>query len=322
MKNEKKQSFAASLREELVRLPLGKACCMLSELSALTQTSGHLSFRGAGRLSVSYRVEHTGAARRLFMLLKTRLSISPTLHFVQTPRLGGRRICVLTLTEEDSRTLLTALHMLERDENGRVRFRHAMPRHPMTRQCCRRAFLRGAFLGSGSMSDPEKAYHLEWKAEDEQLSAVLEKLLARSDLPFHSYERSGQRVIYLKSAEQVSAMLAMMGASGSVLKMEDIRVRKQIRSTAVRAANCDEHNSEKMLDAASRQAEAIRRISIRQGLFTLPPALREVARLRLEHPELSLQELGEQLEPPVSKSAVNHRLRRLMDIAAQLEREE
>ncbi len=322
MKNEKKQSFASSVREELVRLPLGKACCMLSELSALTQTSGHLSFRGGGRLSVSYRLEHTGAARRLFMLLKTRLSISPTLHFVQTSQLGGRRVCVLTLTEEDSGTLLSALHMLERDENGRARFRRTMPRHPMTRQCCRRAFLRGAFLGAGSMSDPEKGYHLEWKAEDEQLPAVLEKLLSRSEMPCHSYERNGQRIIYLKSAEQISAMLAMMGASGSVLKMENIRVRKQIRSMAVRAANCDEHNSEKMLDAAARQAEAIRQISIRQGLFTLPPALREVARLRLENQELSLKELGEMLEPPVSKSAVNHRLRRLMEIAEQLEQNE
>lgn len=319
MRNEDKQSFSARVREELVRLPLGRTCCMLSELSALTQTSGHLSFWGKGRLSVQYRLDNTGAARRLFQLLKTRLSISPTLHFVQSPQLGGRRTCVLTLNEEDTGSLLRALHMLETGEDGEVRLRHTVPRHPMTRQCCRKAFLRGAFLGAGTMTNPEKGYHFEWKAEDAHLGETLGRLLEKCDLPYHTYERKGKQVVYLKGAEQISDMLALMGASSSVLKMENIRVHKQIRGQAVRAANCDEHNSEKMLDAGAKQAEAIRQISLREGLFTLPPALREIARLRLENPDLSLLELGNALNPPIGKSAVNHRLRRLMEIAERLE---
>ena len=139
-----------------------------------------------------------------------------------------------------------------------------------------------------------------------------EKLLEKSDLPFHTYERKGRQVVYLKGAQQITDILALMGAAHSVLRMENIRVEKQVRATAVRAANCDEHNGEKMLDAAQRQAEAIRQISLKQGLFTLPPALREVARLRLENPELSLKELGEMMDPPVGKSGINHRMRRLM----------
>ena len=99
--------------------------------------------------------------------------------------------------------------------------------------------------------------------------------------------------------------------------MENIRIRKQIRASAARAANCDEHNSEKMLDAGQKQAEAIRMISLKQGLFTLPPSLREIARLRLENPDLSLKELGEMLDPPVGKSGINHRMRRLMEIAGE-----
>lgn len=169
------------------------------------------------------------------------------------------------------------------------------------------------------MTSPEKSYHFEWKAEDSHLTEVLEKLLEKCNLPYHTYERKGRRVVYLKGAEQISDILAMMGASGSVLRMENIRVKKQIREQAVRAANCDEHNSEKMLDAGARQAEAIRQISLREGLFTLPPALRELARVRLENPDLSLQELGNSLNPPIGKSAVNHRMRRLMDIAEKLE---
>ena len=315
------RSFSAGVREELIRLPAGKPCCMLSEISALTQTSGHLAFRGGGWISVSYRLDHAGTARRLFQLLKKRLNVAPKLHFTQTSRLGGRRTCVLTLDNKDTRTLLNALHMAETDEDGQIHLKRTVPRHPMTRQCCRRAFLRGAFLGAGTMTNPEKGYHFEWKAEDERLAQTLEKLLEKCELPFHSYNRKGQQVIYLKDAQQISDILAIMGAGSSVLEMENIRIRKQLRAAATRAANCDEHNSEKMLDAGQKQSEAIRRISLVRGLFTLSPALREAARLRVENPDLSLKELGEMMDPPVGRSGVNHRLRRLMEIADQLDRE-
>ena len=313
------QSFSGEVRAELVRLPAGKSCCMLSEISALTMTSGHLAFRGGGWMTVSYRTEDAGTARRLLMLLKRRLNVNPMLHFTQTPRLGGRRTCVLTLNVEDTGTLLNALHMTETDENGQLHIRRTAPRHPMTRQCCRRAFLRGAFLGAGTVSSPEKAYHLEWSAEDERLPETLRRLLEKSGLPYHEYIRKSRRVVYLKGAQQIVDVLAMMGAGGSVLRMENTRIQKQLRLSAARAANCDEHNSERMLDAAERQASACRNISLRLGLFTLPPALRETARIRMENPELSLAEIGERLQPPVSKGAVNHRMRRLMEIAEELE---
>ena len=322
MRERDGQSFSAQVKEELIHLPLGKSCCMLSEISAMTQTSGHLAFRGGGWLSVSYRLDHAGAARRLFLLLKKRLGVSPTLHFIQSAQLGGRRTCVLTLNGEDTRTLLNALHMAETDEEGQLHLKRMVPRHPMTRQCCRKAFLRGAFLGAGTVTNPEKGYHFEWSSEDDQLSGTLEKLLEKCQLPFHLYERNGRRVTYLKGAQEIADLLALMGAAQSVLNMENIRIRKQLRASAVRAANCDEHNGEKMVDAALRQAEAIRRIILKMGLYTLPPALREMARLRLENPELSLKELGEALDPPVGKSGVNHRMRRLMEIAATLEGEE
>ena len=276
MRTGEKQSFAGRVREELIRLPAGKPCCMLSEISALTQTSGHLSFRGGGWFSVSYRLEDAGAARRLFQLLRKRLNVKPMLHFTQTARLGGRRTCVLTLTGEDARTLLDALHMTETDERGQVYLRRTVPRHPMTRQCCRRAFLRGTFLGAGTVTKPEKGYHFEWKAEDEHLPGVLEKLLEKCGLPFHTYERMGQRVVYLKGAQQIADVLALMGAGQSVLELENIRI------------------------------------------FTLPRTLQDLARLRLEHPDLSLKELGEMLDPPVGKSGVNHRMRRLMEIAGEI----
>ena len=321
MKTTKAQSFSAAVKEELIRMSAGRTCCMLSEISALTQTSGHLSFRGGGWISASFRLDNAGTARRLFQLLKKRLNISPSLHFIQTKQLGGRRTCVLSLGTEDTRTLLNALHMAETDEDGQIHLKHTVPRHPLTRRCCGRAFLRGAFLGAGTVTSPERGYHLEWKTDDERFAHTLEKLLEKNGLPFRSYTRRGLQVIYLKEAQQVSDTLALMGAGSSVLEMENTRIRKQLRASAVRAANCDEHNSEKMLDAGMKQAEAIRRISLKQGLFTLPPALREIARLRVENPDQSLQQLGEMLDPPVGKSGVNHRMRRLMEIADRLEDE-
>ncbi len=319
MKKDERQSFSARVKAELIRLPAGKSCCMLSEISALTMTSGHLAFRGGGWLSVSWRLEDAGTARRLFLLVKKRLGVNPTLHFTQTSRLGGRRICVLSLNGEDARTLLNALHMTETDENGQVHLKRTVPRHPLTRQCCRKAFLRGAFLGAGAVTNPEKGYHFEWKSDDSHLPDMLEKLLGKCGLPFRVYTRRGQQVVYLKRAQHIADMPAMSGAGLSVLAVETIRVGKQVKAAAVRAANCDEHNGEKMLDAAQKQADTIRQISLKQGLFTLPPGLQAVARLRLEHPELSLKELGELMDPPVGKSGVNHRMRRLMEIGESLE---
>ena len=253
--------------------------------------------------------------------MRTQLNIVAKLHFVQHARLGGRRSCVLTLGDKDSQRLLIALHMMEQDEDGGITLRRTTPRHPMTRQCCRRAFLRGAFLGAGSITSPDKSYHFEIVAGEEHLRKTLCRLLEKADLPVHTFQRKGQTVVYLKSAQQIADVLALMGASSSVLELENIRITRQMRAGANRASNCDEHNSEKMLNAADRQIEAIKLISIQRGLYTLPPALQEIARLRLENTSLSLTELGQMMDPPVGKSGVNHRMRRIMDVAKEIEQQ-
>ena len=214
---------------------------------------------------------------------------------------------------------MLALNMTEQDEAGNIRYRRTTVRHPMTRQCCRKAYLRAAFLGSGTMSNPEKDYHFEITAGDQSLVRELSRLLEKSDLPVNTYQRKGSTVVYLKSAQQISDAIALMGASNSVFAMEDIRIRKQARGAANRAINCDEHNFQRMLDAADTQVEGIRRYVIVKGMRSLPPALQEIAQKRLDNADLSLAELGQQFEPPLSKSAVNHRMRRLMEIVRQHE---
>ena len=312
-------SFSANVKQELVRLPLGKSCCVLSELSALTRTSGSLSMQGRGRVLVSYRVENKGLARRLLLLLSG-MGLSPKAYYVQHARLGGRRTCVLTLGDRDSMTLLKALHMVEEDEQGVISFRRSVPRHPMTRQCCRRAFLRAAFLGAGSMNDPKRGYHFEWIANNEGLLRELSRLLEKSNLPVNSYERRGVPVVYLKGAEDIAAALTLMGANRSVLELANIRVEKQVHGQAVRASACDDNNIDRAGAAASEQIETIRLLMDAGRLDSLPEGLREAARLRLDNPGLNLTELGQLMRPPVGKSGMNHRMRRLREAAMQEEK--
>lgn len=315
-------SFSGNVKDELCRMPLGKNCCMLSELTALYRTSGSLSFHGMGRVQVQYRVENAALARRIFRLLRARMNITPRLHYVQHARLGGQRTCVLTIGDEDSQRLMLALRMIEQDEEGGIRYRRTTVRYPMTRQCCRKAYLRAAYLGGGTMSAPDKEYHFEIATTDQSMVKELSRLLDKSDLPVTTYTRKGATVVYLKSAQHISDALAMMGASNSVFALEDVRIRKQARGAANRAINCDGHNLERTVAAADEQVQGIRRYVIEKGLRSLPPALQEIAQKRLDNVDLSLVELGQLFEPPLSKSAVNHRMRRLMDVVRALEAEE
>lgn len=315
-------SFSTTAKAELIRQPLEKKCCMIAEISALTQTCGSLGFQGAGKMSVTYRMENAALARRVFTCLKKCLDVAPQLHFVQSARLGGRTSCVLTLEDQDAQTLLIALHMMERDEEtGAAVLRHTSPRIQLTRQCCRRAFLRGAFLGAGSITSPEKGYHFEVVADDAGLCQTLVKTLEKSGLPAGTYERKGRSVVYLKGAQPIADALALMGASQAVMELENIRITKQLRGNINRASNCDDHNYNRTVDAAESQVEAIKLISIQRGLSSLPRGLREMAYLRLEHPATSLTELGQMLDPPIGKSGVNHRMLRLTHLAQEIEQE-
>ena len=314
-------SFSQTVKDELCRLPLGKPCCMLSELTALYRTSGSVSFRGMGRMQVQYRVENAALARRIFRLLRGRMNITPRLHYVQHARLGGQRTCVLTIGDEDSQRLLLEMHVVEEGEDGGVHFRRTTVRHQMTRQCCRKAYLRAAFLGGGTMTTPDKEYHFEISTTQNVMVKELSRLLDKCDLPVNTYTRKGATVVYLKSAQHISDALALMGAAGSVFALEDVRIRKQARGAANRAINCDGHNLERTVAAAEEQVQAIRRYVIARGLRSLPKALQEIAQKRLDNVDMSLVELGQLFEPPLSKSAVNHRMRRLMEIVRQLEEE-
>ncbi len=312
-------SFSAITKEELVRLPLGKPCCMLHELGALVHTSASLALKGSGLVQVTFQVESAALARRIFLLLRARLSITPTLHFVQHARLGKKRSSVLTLENADAQKLLATLGMMEQGDDGTYSLKRTVPRHALTRQCCRSAFFRGAFLGAGSITNPEKGYHFEIVAAEPTLAATLTRLLKKADLPGKWMTRKGVSVVYFKGSEQIASVLGMMGAHQALLSLENTRIHKNVMNHVNRMINCDASNMEKQLDASRRQVDAITALSQQKGLGSLPPSLAQVAQLRLLHPDASLQQLGEMLDPPVGKSGINHRLRRIVALSQALE---
>lgn len=305
-------SFAGQVKRELMHLQPEKSCCQLSELSALTQCRASLVLRGGGRMSVVYQVENVALAKRIFLLLKLRLNIVPAIEYAHSPRLGGRRICVLTVPESESRKLLVNVRMMRQSESGDVL--RTLPRSAISKRCCRNAYLRGAFLGAGSLLSPDKGYHMEFVASSKERADALKYILDKSGVTVSETQRRGSTVLYFKKGDDLVSLLAMMGAGQSLMDMENARIRRESRNQANRAANCDQANTMKQITAAQNQADRIRAYLKRNGDNPLSEDLRVLARLRLEHVEASLEQLGEMPELNLTKSGVNYRMRKLMKI--------
>ena len=189
------------------------------------------------------------------------------------------------------------------------------------KNCCKRAFLRGIFLRNGTMTDPEEIYNLEMVFRHPWLANEVMRLLVQFEIPGKMTERKGRYVVYLRDGDDISDFLRVLGANRSLLHMEDIRVVKDVRNRVNRRVNCETANIHKTAASSVRQIEDIRTIEERDGLESLPDPLKEIALVRLEYPEATLSELGDLLDPPVGKSGVNHRLRRLHEIAVGEEQE-
>ena len=185
------------------------------------------------------------------------------------------------------------------------------------RPCCRKAYLRGLFLKAGSISDPEKMYHLEISCEKKDFAIRLKEMLSAYDLRSKIVDRKGHYVVYLKDSGQIADFLALIQAHKSLLSLENTMVVKDVRNTVNRKVNCETANIQKTVSASLTQIEAIEYIRDHIGFEKLPESLREIARVRLENPDDSLEKLGLRLNPPVGKSGVNHRLRKLKAIAEE-----
>ena len=309
-------SFSTEVKEELAALRTEKSCCMLTELNALTQSCASMTLHGRGQVSIAYTTENIAVAKRVFLLLKRRLEISVAPRFSKLPRFGGRRVCTLRLTPADTRKLMYALHMLHEDDGGEVF--HGIPRRAQTRKCCQQAFLRGAFLGGGSITQPERDYHVEFVCGNEKRAAAIVQILQKNGLSSGLAERRGTSVVYLKRGQEISTLLRLMGASRAMMRFENVLIRRSLHESVLRATTCDANNMARHLAAAQRQAEAIRFLKEKSAFEALSPSLQSLARLRLLRPDATLEQIGELLDPPLGRSGVNHRFRQIMEKARAL----
>lgn len=222
-------------------------------------------------------------------------------------QLGGKPHC--RLAEEAAIRWFSAEHVQVEE-----------PDKLLKKKCCKRAFLRGAFLASGSISDPQKSYHFEIVCQEEAQAELLQQLYREFELDAKIVLRKKYYIVYLKEGSQIVDALSVMGAYVALMNLENVRIIKEMRGSVNRIVNCETANINKVVGAACRQVEDIRYIQSKMNLDELPPALEEMARIRLEYPDSSLKELGELCDPPVGKSGVNHRLRKLSEIAKNLGR--
>ncbi len=306
-------SFSSDTKAELCRLEGKNECCKLAELAAFIHGVGTLRI-GRGGQSVLMTTESGAAARRIFSLCKASFGVTPEVRTQVHKRLGKRNVYHVIIGPEDAPRILEATGLMRETEEG-VRISRAVPLSLLRKGCCRQAYLRGAFLATGTLSDPGKGYHLEVTSTSEDYAKSLVAFLGKMELHAKLVERRESFVVYFKESEAIVECLGRMGAHKALLALENVRITKNVRNNVNRAANCDSANVDKAMDAAQRQIEAIQLIEGRGGFRSLSAPLQAMAEARLEHPDLPLKELGESMVPAISKSAVNHRLRKLMEIA-------
>lgn len=305
-------SFASEMKSELTRIEVD-TCCMKSELSALIKMNGVLSHFD-GDWIINIQTENAAIARRIFSLIKKVYGVEIELLVRRKMKLKKNNVYISRI-KNDSRLVLEDLNIMK---NGIIS--HEISDEIKTKECCIRSYLRGAFLAGGSVNNPEtSAYHLEIFSLYEEHAESLAELMNGYELNAKYIERKRGFITYLKEAEKIAEFLSLIGGYQALLKFEDVRIVRDMRNSVNRLVNCETANLNKTIGAAMRQVENIQFIDSEIGLDELPDRLKEIARLRVEHQEVSLKELGEMMSTgAISKSGVNHRLRKLDKIAEKL----
>lgn len=293
-------SFAADVKTELCRIGLNRKCC------AQAEAYGVLLFCNQFSDQVRIVTENDSLAARLPVLFKKAFRID--FDRLPEPEGAGKRVFGIT-DPEKMRTIrdaygIDAKNMLAHHINFAV----------LEESCCRLAFLRGAFLAGGSVTDPGKGYHLELATSHFNVSREAHALMQECGFAPKQVTRKANYIAYFKQSEAIEDFLTGVGAPISAMEIMNAKVEKTLRGSVNRRVNCDAANLDKAVEAAQSQLEAIRNLEQSGVLDTLPDKLKETARLRIDHPEDTLAQLADRCDPPVTKSAMNHRLRKLMEL--------
>ncbi len=302
-------SFAFEVKKELTLLEVHPEHAK-AELAALIRMNGTLSIVDHDFL-LNVQTENAAIARRIYSLIKDNFDVESELLVRKKMKLKKNNVYIVRL-KSGSKLILKELGIMDG-----VLYSGHIPEEIKTNKQKAKSYLRGAFLASGSVNSPDTSrYHLEIHSSYEEHNEDICEMMQMFDMNARIHERRNGYIVYLKEAEKIADFLAMIGATGSMFRFEDVRIVRDMRNSVNRLVNCENANMNKTIDAASRQIENIQLIAQVRGLDTLPDKLREMAKLRIDHPDVSLKELGE-LVPNggVSKSGVNHRLRKINQIA-------
>lgn len=297
-------SFSSQVKNELVKFEYENNCCKKSLLYGMALFAKMFSFRG-----IIYQTENESTILLFQKLLKELCNVDT--EIIVSP--SGKTFTIDIDNQNVASKVMNYFGHGEHETSLKINASN------FNCQTCQNAFFAGVFLSCGSVSSPEKNYHLEFTVAYLNLSKSFVTHLQEMELYPKVTNRKGYNIIYFKESEAIEDCLYLMGASSSMFEMMNVKIVKEIRNSANRKANCETANIEKMVNAASPQIEAIFKIRDKKGLDFLTDTLREMAEIRLENPDSSLQELAQMFNPPLSKSGVNHRLKRIVDIAKEIE---
>lgn len=312
-------SFSSVTKNELSRINIEDNCCALAELAALVRMNGAIQITGMQNLNIKFTTENAAIARRIFSILKMIYKTDIEVMVRRNKQLKKNNNYLIVIHDKNiSQKVLFDVGFIKEDRSNLFDPSYTMPEKLIEKRCCKRSYIRGSFLGGGSMSNPEKTYHLEFVTNNEEHAKDLRDIINSFELSSKIIQRKDNFVVYIKEGEQIVDLLNIIGAHQALLKLEDIRVLKDVRNNINRLVNCETANLEKTIEASMRQIEGIKLIEMKMGLNKLPDNLREIAELRLAYPDSSLKEIGEMLTPPIGKSGVNHRFRKIEEIANDL----
>lgn len=308
-------SFSSEVKNELSRQSTGARHCQIAELTAIISLCGRIVISVTDKYMIKIHTENISVARKCFTLLKKTFNINTDISIRQNNSLvNSRMYSIIISRHEDARKVLEATRLI--DQNNEIVENLSIVNNIIVMQeCCKRAFLRGAFLASGSISDPEKFYHFEIVCATEKKAKQLQQIIKCFEIDAKIVERKRHFVVYIKEGTGIADILNVMEAHVALMEFENIRIVKEMRNSVNRKVNCETANLKKTVSAAVKQIEDITYIRDTIGLSGLSEGLELVARARLENPDASLKELGNMLNPPVGKSGVNHRLRKICEIA-------
>lgn len=301
-------SFAGKVKEELLE-QVGKAKhCQIAELAAIFALCGQVIMEENGQYSVKFTTENLTVAKKCYMLIKRVLRSVPDVSVV------ARHTYHVYLTDnEDAENFMRVIRVMD----GALLAADGL----LDKACCKRAFLRGVFMVAGSVADPNSGYQLEIVLASQGRAIRIQEIMGVFDLEVKTILRKNKYIVYMKDGASIVDFLNVIGAHVALMEFENVRILREMRNSINRQVNCETANIKKIVSAASKQTADIQYIHDTIGFGNLSENLSQVAKVRLDNPELPLKELGQMLEPPIGKSGVNHRLRKLSEIANDLRKQ-